>query len=208
MLLRTITMLTLGLSLLVISCNDTTNGDLSNEKLSQINQSSQVSNLEYKAKKNSNSNSSTILEIAATNDDFSILAQAVLFAGLDKALDGRRQLTVLAPTNAAFAKLLAEGQTAEELLQSLGKETVKDILLYHVAPGKRAANAVLGSEQINTLLKKFIDVELDSGNLTVGNEENGYANVVATNVFASNGVIHVIDSVMLPPTSSLPPARK
>ncbi len=199
MLLRTITMLTLGLSLLVVGCNEATNSDLSNEELSQLNETGQGNGLEYTAKKNSNS--STILEIAANNEDFSILAQAVLFADLDKALNGRRQFTVFAPTNDAFEALLsALDLTAEELLVEENKSLVKNILLYHVAPGNRPAEDVIDSEYIRTLLKKFVEVEVDNGSVQVGNEENGFVNVTATDIMASNGVIHVIDGVMLPPT--------
>ncbi len=202
MLLRILSIILIGASLLVTGCNDVTDANLSQE-----NQAIESSNIEtFMHNEKVNSTNGTILDIASTNESFTVLAQAVEFAGLGEALDGKRQLTVFAPTDDAFGKLLAEDQTAQELLESLGKETVRDILLYHVAPGKRVSNAVLGSKQINTLLKKFIDVELDGSNLTVGNEENGFANVVATDVFASNGVIHVIDVVMLPPTSSLPPA--
>jgi uncharacterized surface protein with fasciclin (FAS1) repeats len=132
----------LGMSLLLTSCNDVTDANLSTDR--QIIQSSAV---ETSMPNDMGNNArDTILDIAAENENFSILAQAVIFAGLDKALDGKRQLTVFAPTNAAFAKLLSEGQTAEDLLQSLGKETVRDILLYHVAPGRRPANAVFGSQ--------------------------------------------------------------
>lgn len=204
MLLRILSTIILGTALFLTGCNDVTDAELSQER-----QIMEPANLETSiSMKNGNSTNGTILDIAGTNDNFSILAQAVVFAGLDGALDKKRQLTVFAPTNAAFAKLLSEGQTAEDLLQSLGKETVKNILLYHVAPGKRQSNAVLGSEQINTLLKKFIDVEMDGDNLTVGNNENGFSTVTATNIYASNGVIHVIDAVMLPPTSSLPPVAR
>jgi len=193
----------LGISLMFIGCSDVTDTNLTADN--QAIEPNAVETSMHNEK--GNTTEDTILDIAASDENFSILAQAVLFAGLDGALAGKRQLTVFAPTNDAFAKLLSEGQTAEELLQALGKETVKDILLYHVAPGQRQANAVLGSQQINTLLKKFIDVELDGSNLTVGNDENRFANITATNIFASNGVIHVIDAVMLPPSSSGPPAK-
>ena len=200
MLLRTITMLTLGLSLLLAGCNEATNSDLSNEELSQLNETSQANGLEYTAKKNANS--STILEIAANNEDFSILAQAVIFANLDKALDGKRQLTVFAPTNDAFEALLSElGLTAEELLVEENKNLVTSILLYHVAPGNRPAEDVVDSDKIRTLSKKFIEVEVDDGSVQVGNDENGFVNVIATDIMASNGVVHVIDGVMLPSTS-------
>lgn len=203
MLLRIFYTTILGMSLLITGCDDVTNADLADQ-----NQAIASGNVETAMHGNQGKPAGdSILDIAGSSEDFTILAAAVEFAGLGEALDGKRQLTVFAPTNDAFAKLLAPGQSAENLLNTLGKETVRDILLYHVAPGKRQANAVLGSEQINTLLKKFIDVELNGSDLTVGNNENGFANVIDTNIFASNGVIHVIDTVMLPPTSKRPPAK-
>lgn len=205
MLLRILFTIILGLSFLVVGCNDVTDADLSRE-----NQAIEPGNVEsFMTKNKGNASKETILEIAADNDNFSILAEAVGFAGLGEALDGKRQLTVFAPTDDAFFALLEElDLEAEELFAEGNEELVANILLYHVASGKRASNAVLGSKQINTLLKKFIDVELDGNSLTVGNDENGFANVLATDVFASNGVIHVIDAVMLPPTSSLPPTGR
>jgi len=188
---------------LFIGCDNVTNADLADK--SKAVESGNVETAMHGNKGKPGGQS--ILDIAGSSEDFTILAAAVEFADLGEALDGRRQLTVFAPTNDAFAKLLSPGQEPKDLLEALGKETVRDILLYHVAPGKRVANAVLGSEQINTLLKKFIDVELNGSDLTIGNEENGFANVVGTNIFASNGVIHVIDAVMLPPSSRRPPAR-
>jgi len=147
-------------------------------------------------------NSYTILSIAASADDFSILAAAVEFSELGDALDGRRQLTVFAPTNDAFAKLLTdEIDTPVKLLNALGKETVKDILLYHVAPGEREASSVVESTRIRMLAKKFTFIQSDGENLQIGNTENGFANIIGTDIDASNGVIHVIDTVLLPPTS-------
>ena len=147
------------------------------------------------------SDNDTIYEIAADNEDFSILAAAVEFAGLKDVLDGKRQFTVFAPTNEAFQALLDELElTAEELLVEENRQMVKEILLYHVAPGARDAEEVTDSDQINTLLKKFIDVEEEEGAFFVGNEENGFAEIIATDIFASNGIIHAIDSVMLPPS--------
>jgi len=148
-----------------------------------------------------NSDEDTILEVASSNDDFSTLAAAVEFAGLGDALNGKREFTVFAPTNDAFEALLNElGLTAEELLVEENKELVTNILLYHVAPGSRNAEDVTDSDQVNTLLKKFITVQEDDGAFFVGNDEGGFAQIIATDIFASNGVIHAIDNVMLPPS--------
>ena len=150
---------------------------------------------------NNNSGNSTILEIAADNEDFSILAEAVVFAGLDGTLDGRRQFTVFAPTNDAFEALLdALELTADELFVEENKELVKEILLYHVAPGNRDSEAVTTADQINTLQGYFIKVNEDNGSFFVGNDENGFAQITDVDINASNGVIHVIDAVMLPPS--------
>ncbi len=149
-------------------------------------------------------NSDTILEIAAGTDDFSILAEVVLFAGLDQVLDGKRQLTVFAPTNQAFVDLLeALGLTAEELLVEENKDLVTEILLYHVAPGKRMAKSVLASGRVNTLQKDFAFVKTENGNAFIGNDKYGFATILATDVYASNGVIHVIDKVLLPQSLEL-----
>lgn len=205
MLLRILSIILIGASLLVTGCNDVTDADLPQEN--QAIESSTIETFMYKEK--GNSTNGTILDIASTNKNFTVLTQAVEFAGLGEALDGKRQLTVFAPTDDAFVALLEElDLEAEELFAEGNEELVANILLYHVAPGKRASNAVLGSKQINTLLKKFIDVQLDGSDLMVGNDENGFANVLATDFFASNGVIHVIDAVMLPPTFSLPPTGR
>jgi uncharacterized surface protein with fasciclin (FAS1) repeats len=145
----------------------------------------------------------TILDIAGSIEDFSILAQAVQFAGLAEELDGRRQYTVFAPTNDAFVALLeALGLTAEELLSEENRELVTQVLLYHVAPGNRESGDVAESDQIRTLQKTFIKVKSEDGDFFVGNEENGFAKLITVDVKASNGVIHVIDTVMLPPSES------
>jgi len=147
----------------------------------------------------------TILDIAASNEDFSILAAAVQFAGLDGELEGRRQYTVFAPTNDAFEDLLEVLElTAEELLTEEYKELVTQVLLYHVAPGNRGSGDVVESDQIRTLQDSFIKVKSENGDFFTGNEENGYAKLIAVDIEASNGVIHVIDSVMLPPSEFNP----
>jgi uncharacterized surface protein with fasciclin (FAS1) repeats len=142
----------------------------------------------------------TIVDIASSVEGFEILTQAVIFAGLADELDGRRQFTVFAPTNAAFEALLSElGITAGELLSEGNEELVKSILLYHVAPGERFAEDILGSDRVNTLLKEFAFVE----GATIGNDKYGFANIDATDIDASNGVIHVIDAVLLQPSLEL-----
>ena len=139
--------------------------------------------------RNGASGDGTIVDTAKGNDDFSILVQAVVKAGLVDALSGRRQLTVFAPTNAAFAALLEA--TPYDSLDDIPEETLRGILLYHVTPGRRYASSVVNAPQVPTLNGASIDVD--------GTDLNGdQADIVATDIEASNGVVHVIDGVLLP----------
>ena len=135
----------------------------------------------------------TIVEIAlsvnADSGEFSTLIAAVQYAGLVDALNGNRQFTVFAPTDAAFAKL---GLNAGNIT-SLPKDMLTNILLFHVAPGERFAADVVSASKVRTLNKSFAAVEVND----MGAYIDG-AKIIATDIDASNGVIHVIDSVMLP----------
>lgn len=132
-----------------------------------------------------------IVDVAASNPDFSTLVAAVKAAGLVDALKGDGPLTVFAPTNAAFAKLPAG--TVENLLKPENKDMLIDILTYHVVSGKIMASDVVKVESAQSLMGQSIKVNVTGGKVMVNN-----ANVVATDVAASNGVIHVIDAVILP----------
>jgi transforming growth factor-beta-induced protein len=136
--------------------------------------------------------SNTIVDIAAGNPDFSTLVAAVLAADLAEALSGEGPFTVFAPTNEAFAKLPAG--TLESLLLPENKQALTDILLYHVVSGSVLAADVVNLTEAETLLGKNVNIKVDMGNVMI-NE----ANVIATDFIADNGVIHVIDSVILPP---------
>jgi transforming growth factor-beta-induced protein len=136
--------------------------------------------------------SNTIVDIAAGNPDFSTLVAAVLAADLAEALSGEGPFTVFAPTNEAFAKLPAG--TLESLLLPENKQALTDILLYHVVSGSVLAADVVNLSEAETLLGKNVNIKVDMGNVMI-NE----ATVVATDIIADNGVIHVIDSVILPP---------
>jgi transforming growth factor-beta-induced protein len=139
----------------------------------------------------------TIAEIAAADEDFSILVAALDAAGFvgSFADPDAGPFTVFAPTNAAFEDLLeALELTAEELL---ALEELPDILLYHVLDGAFLAADVIAAApfSVETLLTGAeIDVTVDDGVVL-----NGTINVIAADVLASNGVIHVIDGVLLPP---------
>jgi uncharacterized surface protein with fasciclin (FAS1) repeats len=132
----------------------------------------------------------TIVAIAAGNADFSTLVAAVECTGLVPALSRRGQLTVFAPTNEAFAKLRLD---ASNVCSALPKDTLKSILLYHVARGARYASDVVSSTQIRMLNGEFTHISLSDGNAYIND-----AQIIATDIPASNGVIHVIDTVLMP----------
>ncbi len=141
----------------------------------------------------------TILDVAksvnAQNGEFSILIAAINAAdpAVAKTLSGNGQFTVFAPTDAAFISLLDElGLTADQVLGN--QALVTQVLLYHVARGNRDSTAVLSSSRIRTLEGGFL---FQSGGVLT--DANGRtANIVLPDVKASNGVIHVIDRVVLP----------
>jgi transforming growth factor-beta-induced protein len=138
----------------------------------------------------------TIVDVAAGNPQFSILVEAVEAAGLVDTLKGAGPFTVFAPTNDAFAAALTDlGTTKEKLLADTA--TLKTILTYHVVPGKvLAADVVkLDGQQVATVAGPKITVKVSGGTVTL----NGTTKVVTTDIAASNGVIHVIDKVLLPP---------
>ena len=133
---------------------------------------------------------STIVDIAASNADFSTLVAAVKAAGLVDVLSGEGPFTVFAPTNAAFAAL-PEG-TVESLLKPENKDQLVAILTYHVVPGKVMASDVVTLDSATTVQGGSVAIE-SGATVTVDG-----AQVVATDIEASNGVIHVIDAVILP----------
>ena len=138
------------------------------------------------------------LAVNADTGEFSILIAALQAAdpAVLQTLDGKGQFTVFAPTDAAFVALLDElGLTADELLAQ--QDLVTQVLLYHVARGRLEATDVLGAERINTLIKgKDGFLYQDGGVLTDNNDRT--STIIATDIFTDNGVIHIIDTVVLP----------
>lgn len=133
---------------------------------------------------------STITQIVLANDgEFDVLQAAVVRAGLADALNGKRQFTVFAPTDAAFVKTLevANEAAAIDAVNALPIDTLTDILLYHVTSGRKISTSVLASpsQQMLNGDKLPIDKLLDAG-------------IFSTDLSASNGVIHVINSVLMP----------
>lgn len=133
-----------------------------------------------------------IVEVASGNPDFSTLVAAVQAAGLVETLQGDGPFTVFAPTNDAFAALPAG--LVDKLLLPENKETLAKILTYHVVAGKVMAADVAAGD-VDSVEGSPITISVDGSTVKL----NDSATVVATDVAASNGVIHVIDAVILPP---------
>jgi transforming growth factor-beta-induced protein len=134
-----------------------------------------------------------IIDTAVADGRFTTLVAAVQAAELVDTLKGEGPFTVFAPTDDAFSAL-PEG-TLESLLLPENKQTLTDILLYHVVSGKVMAAEVTAMTSAATVLGKDIAVKVDTGNVYI-NE----AKVIITDIETSNGIIHVIDAVLLPPT--------
>ena len=132
-----------------------------------------------------------IVEVAAAAGTFNTLLAAATAADLVDALKSDGPLTVFAPTDEAFAKLPAG--TVETLLKPENKEKLQAVLLYHVVEGKVTAEEVVKLTSAKTLEGDSVDITVKMGKVYVDN-----AQVIAADVEASNGVIHVIDAVLLP----------
>jgi len=144
-----------------------------------------------------------IVEVASGNENFSTLVAAVKAADLAGTLSGAGPFTVFAPTNAAFEKL-PEG-TVATLLEPENKGTLAGILTYHVVPGKLDAAAVTaaieagnGTAEVETVAGGTLMVMVQDGNVVLKDEQGNISTVTATDVEASNGVIHIIDTVVMP----------
>ena len=124
--------------------------------------------------------------------EVSTVVAAIKAADLVDTLKGDGPFTVFAPTNAAFAKLPAG--TVENLLKPENKEQLKALLLYHVHAGKAVKAADVKTMKLSTANGADLDVKADSGGVTINN-----AKVIKTDVAAKNGVIHWVDTVLMPP---------
>jgi len=132
-----------------------------------------------------------IVDTAVQAGNFGTLAVALEAAGLIETLKGDGPFTVFAPTDEAFAKL-PEG-TVQELLKPENKDQLTAILTYHVVSGAVMAEQVVGLSEAKTVNGQSVDISVNGSMVKVDE-----AMVVATDIMASNGVIHVIDSVILP----------
>lgn len=133
-----------------------------------------------------------IVDTAVSAGNFKTLVEAVKAAGLVETLKGKGPFTVFAPTDEAFAKL--GDKTIQDLLKD--KEKLGAILKYHVVPGKvMAEQAVKVNGPVKTVQGKEVMIQTRNGSVYVGK-----AKVIKTDIVCSNGVIHVIDAVILPPS--------
>lgn len=133
-----------------------------------------------------------IVDTAVSAGQFETLATALEAADLVETLKGSGPFTVFAPTDAAFAELPAG--TLENLLKPENKDQLVQVLTYHVVPGRVAAEEVMKMDEAETVNGKAIEIDASSGGVKVND-----ANVTTADIAASNGVIHVIDKVILPP---------
>jgi len=145
----------------------------------------------------------TIVDVAVGNEDFSTLVAALTAADLVGALQGEGPFTVFAPTNAAFAKV--DAATLASLLKPENKKALSNILTYHVVSGKLDAKAVVaalkkgkGTVELKALNGQTLTVMQKDGKIWLKDQSNNYSEITSTDVMASNGVIHVINSVVMP----------
>lgn len=136
-----------------------------------------------------------IIDTAVAAGQFETLAAALDAAGLVATLKDPGPFTVFAPTDEAFANLPAG--TVEDLLRPENKEQLIAVLTYHVVPGNVAAAEVVNLDEAKTVNGSMLKIDAASGGVKIND-----ANVEATDIAASNGVIHVIDKVLLPPTAN------
>ena len=144
-----------------------------------------------------------IVETAVATDDFSTLVAAVTAAELVDVLSSEGPFTVFAPTNAAFDKL--PSGTLESLLRPESKKTLQTILTYHVVSGAVMASDLIGlinknngKAMVETVSGKMLTAQLKDGAAYLVDEAGNWSKITATDVKTSNGVIHIIDSVLLP----------
>ena len=145
----------------------------------------------------------TIVDVAVGNENFTTLVAAVKAAGLVETLSSEGPFTVFAPTNAAFDKLPAG--TVDNLLKPENLEKLKSVLTYHVVAGKFEAAAVIdainqnkGKFTVTTVQGGKIDLSLKDGNVVLTDANGKTSTVAMADVAASNGVIHAVDTVVMP----------
>jgi uncharacterized surface protein with fasciclin (FAS1) repeats len=144
-----------------------------------------------------------IIDNAVNSKDHTTLVTAVKAAGLVETLKGAGPFTVFAPTNAAFEKLPAG--TVDTLVKPESKAALTKILTYHVVPGKQDAATIVkaieagnGKATFKTVQGGILTASLDGGSVVLTDEKGGKSKVTTADVMQSNGVIHVVDTVVMP----------
>lgn len=144
-----------------------------------------------------------IVDIAVSVDDFSTLVTALKAADLVGALKGDGPFTVFAPTNAAFGKI--DSKTLGSLLEPKNKATLSKILTYHVISGKYAAADVMkalkkagGTIELKTLSGNMLKIRKGTDGIYLKDEKGTYSQITSTDVMGTNGVIHIIDTLVMP----------
>ena len=147
--------------------------------------------------------SKNIIENALNSDDHTTLVSAVKAAGLVDTLEGSGPFTVFAPTNAAFGKLPSEA--VADLLKPENKAALTKVLTYHVVAGRLSASelekqikAGHGTAELTTVAGGKLWAMKQKGHIVLKDEKGGMATVTIADVFQSNGVIHVVDTVLMP----------
>ena len=162
-----------------------------------------LSVLTVSAKDKAKASTQDIVDFAAASPDFSTLVAAVKAAGLVDTLKGAGPFTVFAPTNDAFAKLPAG--TIDTLLKPENKDTLSKILTYHVVSGEVTAKQLIalikkghGKAAVKTVQGGTLTASLSGASVILTDEKGGTSTVTKTDVLVKNGVIHVIDTVVMP----------
>ncbi|MDO9298518.1 fasciclin domain-containing protein [Bradyrhizobium sp.] len=140
--------------------------------------------------------SKNIVENAVNSKDHTTLVAAVKAAGLVDTLQSKGPFTVVAPTNAAFGKLPAG--TVDTLVKPENKATLTKILTYHVIAGKMDAASLTDGKKLKTVEGEELSVKLKDGKVWIVDAKGGASMVTISNVNQSNGVIHVVDTVLMP----------
>ena len=147
--------------------------------------------------------SQTIVDAAVSNKDFSTLVTALKAADLVGALSGEGPFTVFAPNNAAFSKI--DSETLGNLLKPENVKVLSNILTYHVVSGKLMASDVAsalksgnGMVKLTALNGQTVTARTKGGKIYLEDSQGNMSEIIATDVAGSNGVIHVIDSVVMP----------
>ena len=140
--------------------------------------------------------SKNIVQNAVNSKDHTTLVAAVKAAGLVETLEGKGPFTVFAPTNTTFGKLPAG--TVDNLVKPENKATLTKILTYHVVPGKLEASDLTDGKTLKTVEGETLTVKHDGGKIWIVDAKGETSMVTISNVNQSNGVIHVIDTVLMP----------